>query len=492
MTSLPPWNMDDHIDKLIKTKEAGKYYCPVCNGHNLSINRRSGAFSCWDGCSSAAVREALSPLKSIAETPAEYTEKLVRKKVDREVDLKAAHLNSQVDYYAEMVVNGFMTAPMAASRLSEWAKENHYDYIEAKRLLEGLLGDLAATETALKQKADDLRGDIASFNEIEDPFLRVLTAKSVASNYGITLKHVEDLAAIGSQGKTEPSNMSALVNDLFSQVERRATGEAPPGLMSGYDDLDALTQGFQPGELTILAGRPAMGKTAFLMGVAQFIAEAGKKVMLFSLEMAKEQLGYRILSGLSQIEVGKMRSGNLSEDDWARLAIATSRASDLPIDIRDTPAIRIDSVFKAIEETEERPDIVFIDYLQLLSGPRSNEYENVTYNSKRLKELARTYNIPVVCLSQLNRGVEQRQNKRPGMSDIRESGGVEQDADIIAMLYRDEYYNPDTPDRGIAEVILVKHRNGPTGTVKLLFEGRFTKFYNLGEQALPPNADLDF
>jgi replicative DNA helicase len=267
-----------------------------------------------------------------------------------------------------------------------------------------------------------------------------------------------------------------ILTSTFSDIENRAEGMVLPGVSCGFYDLDAMTQGFQRSDLIITAGRPSMGKTSFCLGIARNIAAFHKlPVAVFSLEMSKEQLVYRLLSGEVQIESGRLRAGRISQNEWEPLGHAISSLSQLPVFIDDTPNISVTEMRSKARRLQAEQGgalgLIMIDYLQLMEGSGSeNRVQELSRVTRSLKGLARELNVPIIALSQLSRGVESRTNKRPMMSDLRESGSIEQDA---------EYYNPDTPDRGIAEIIINKHRNGPVGTVKLLFEPQFTRFRNL-------------
>ncbi len=284
------------------------------------------------------------------------------------------------------------------------------------------------------------------------------------------------------QGLTATSD---ILTQTFSEIEKRNLGIATPGIPCGFYDLDALTQGFQRSDLIITAGRPAMGKTSFCLGIARNIAAIQKlPVAVFSLEMSKEQLVYRLLSGESRIESGRLRSGRVSQHEWQSLASAIDSLSRLPIFIDDTPNISVVEMRSKARRLQAEQGgvlgLILIDYLQLMEGSGSeNRVQELSRITRSLKGLARELGVPIIALSQLSRGVESRSDKRPMMSDLRESGSIEQDADLIIMLYREDYYVPDTPDRGISEIIIAKHRNGPVGTVKLLFEPQFTQFRNL-------------
>jgi replicative DNA helicase len=289
-----------------------------------------------------------------------------------------------------------------------------------------------------------------------------------------------------SQGKAKQDLVSAaeILTNTFSEIEDRNTGSVVPGLPCGFYDLDAMTQGFQRSDLVIVAGRPSMGKTSFVLNIARNIAQLHKlPIAVFSLEMSKEQLIYRLLSSEAQIESSRLRAGRIGQHEWEPLGRAIASLSDLRIYIDDTPDIAITEMRskcrRLMAEQGGSLGLIMLDYLQLMEGSGDNRVQELSKMTRSLKGLARELNVPILTLSQLSRGVESRTNKRPMMSDLRESGSIEQDADLIVMLYRDEYYNPDTPDRGTAEVIITKHRNGPTGTVKLLFEPQFTRFRNL-------------
>ncbi len=284
-----------------------------------------------------------------------------------------------------------------------------------------------------------------------------------------------------------------ILTQTFADIEERSVGMSSPGLACGFYDLDGRTQGFQRSDLIIVAGRPSMGKTAFCLGLARNIAAQYKlPVAIFSLEMSKEQIVQRLLASEARIEGGRLRSGKLSQQDWEPLGHAISRLSELRLFIDDTPNISVTEMRSRARKLQAEQGgvlgMILIDYLQLMEGSGSeNRVQELARITRALKGLARELNVPIIALSQLSRGVESRSDKRPMMADLRESGSIEQDADLIMMLYREEYYNPDTPDRGIAEVIITKHRNGPTGTVKLLFEPQFTRFLNLAA----PNRQYD-
>ncbi|MDZ8095234.1 MAG: replicative DNA helicase [Nostoc sp. DedQUE05] len=318
------------------------------------------------------------------------------------------------------------------------------------------------------------------------------------------LPQVLDRAEQKIFGVTQERPQSGLVHisdtliNNFQDIEERNQGISLPGIPSGFYDLDAMTSGFQRSDLIIVAARPAMGKTSFSMNIAQYIAnyeiiikrdniDERKKlpVCIFSLEMSKEQLTQRLLASEAQIESSYLRTGRLSQTQWEPLSRAIGILSEMPIYIDDTPNITVTqmrSQARRLQAEQGTLGLIVIDYLQLMEGAGDNRVQELSKITRQLKGLARELSVPVIALSQLSRGVEARTNKRPMLSDLRESGSIEQDADLVIMLYRDEYYSPDTPDRGIAEVIVAKHRNGPTGTIKVLFDPLFTKFKNYAGQ----------
>jgi len=275
-----------------------------------------------------------------------------------------------------------------------------------------------------------------------------------------------------------------LIN-TFNTIEDLHQKTALPGITTSFYDLDAMTSGFGRSDLIILAGRPSMGKTALGLQIAYNIAKEHQlPVAIFSLEMSQEQLAQRLLASEAEIESNRLRAGRITQSDLEPLSKAMANLSELPIYIDDNANLTVTQMRSQVRrlqsEQGKKLGLVLLDYLQLMEGSGSdNRVQELSRITRNLKGLAREIDVPVIALSQLSRGVEARTNKRPMMSDLRESGSIEQDADLVIMLYRDEYYNPDTVDRGIAEVIVTKHRNGPTGTIKLLFKAEFTKFLSL-------------
>jgi len=257
------------------------------------------------------------------------------------------------------------------------------------------------------------------------------------------------------------------------------------GIPSGFVDLDKMTAGFQRNDLIILAARPSVGKTAFALNVAQNVAvRAGESVAIFSLEMSAAQLVQRMVCAESNVDATRMRTGELKGDDWEKLSMAIGSLSDAQIYIDDTPGITVADIRAKCRRLKKEKGLgmILIDYLQLIQGrgkAGENRQQEVSEISRTLKMIARELEVPVIALSQLSRGVEQRQDKRPMMSDLRESGSIEQDADIVAFLYRDDYYDKESEKKNIIEIIIAKQRNGPVGTVELVFLKQFNKFVNL-------------
>ena len=256
------------------------------------------------------------------------------------------------------------------------------------------------------------------------------------------------------------------------------------GVSTGYHDLDEMTSGLQKGDLVIVAGRPSMGKTTFSMNIAEYAA-AHKKLptAIFSMEMPAEQLTLRLLSSMGRVDQTRIRTGKLTDEDWPRIATAVKIFNDVPMFIDDSPALSPTEVrarARRLMREHGQLGLIVLDYLQLMQvgGSSDNRTAEISEISRSLKSLAKELSVPVIALSQLNRSLEQRPNKRPVMSDLRESGAIEQDADLIIFIYRDEVYNPESPDKGTAEIIIAKQRNGPIGSVRLTFLGKYTRFEN--------------
>ena len=330
-----------------------------------------------------------------------------------------------------------------------------------------ILRRLIQTSTDIITQSYEDRGDVESFLDEAERAIFDISEKRVRPSF-YPIKDV--------------------VKDSFKILERLyEKKELVTGVPSGFKDLDRMTAGFQPSDLIIVAGRPSMGKTAFCLNIAQYAAIQKKTpIAIFSLEMSKEQLGIRMLCSEAHVEGTKLRSGYLSESDWPRLTIAAGNLSDASIYIDDTDALTILELrakARRLKTEQGGLGMVIIDYLQLMKGRSRVEsrQQEISEISRSLKALAKELNIPVIAVSQLSRKTEERTGNRPQLSDLRESGAIEQDADLILFIYRDEIYNraEDNPNKGMAEIIIGKQRNGPTGKIDLAFLDKFTTFKEL-------------
>ena len=298
------------------------------------------------------------------------------------------------------------------------------------------------------------------------------------------------IAEQGRRGRADFTPIREAMKDAFQILQERYENQGSvTGLPTGFHDLDEMTAGLQPSDLIILAARPAMGKTTLALNIAEHAAYKTKKaVIVYSMEMSASQLAFRLISSIGRINATRLRTGQLEDEDWSRVNMAIKMLSDMKIFIDDTPALSPDVLRSKARRIKREHDLglIVIDYLQLMQVPGSgeNRTNEISEISRSLKALAMELKVPVIALSQLNRGLESRTDKRPVMSDLRESGAIEQDADIITFIYRDEYYNKESNDKGLAEVIIAKQRNGPTGTVKLKFFGEYTRFDNLARDSV--------
>ncbi len=292
------------------------------------------------------------------------------------------------------------------------------------------------------------------------------------------------IAEQGSQHQSGFRNIKDLLGQAVDRIDELFNKDDPiTGVATGFDKFDEMTSGLQPSDLIIVAGRPSMGKTTFVMNIAENAAIKHRMpVAVFSMEMSGEQLAMRMISSLGRINQQNLRTGKLEDSDWPRITSAIAMLSEAPVFVDDTPALSPTEVRARARRIKREHDLglIIIDYLQLmgLSGGSENRATEISEISRSLKALAKELNVPVIALSQLNRGLEQRPDKRPVMSDLRESGAIEQDADVITFIYRDEVYNEDSPDKGTAEILIRKQRNGPTGMCRLTFLGQYTKFEN--------------
>jgi replicative DNA helicase len=302
-------------------------------------------------------------------------------------------------------------------------------------------------------------------------------------------RHVFEIAEAGAHGRAGLISVRSILPSVVDGIDRRfRSPDKITGVASGFNQIDQLTGGLQPGDLIIIAGRPSMGKTTLAVNIAENAA-IGAQVpcAIFSMEMSAEQLSLRMISSLGRINQSNLRTGRLSDEDWPRIDSAMNQLSQAPIFIDETPALTPTELRARARrlKREHKLGLVVVDYLQLMQvpGTKENRATEISEISRTLKALARELSVPVIALSQLNRSVEQRVEKRPVMSDLRESGALEQDADVIFMIYREEVYEPSTARKGIADIIIAKQRNGPTGEVQLTFLGAFTKFENYAPEA---------
>lgn len=301
-----------------------------------------------------------------------------------------------------------------------------------------------------------------------------------------------EIAEAGARNAEGFQHINPLLTQVVERIQELHDAENPSditGVPTGFADLDKQTSGLQGGDLVIVAGRPSMGKTAFALNIAENVAvDTGLPVAVFSMEMGGTQLAMRMLTSIGRLDSQRVRTGRLNDDEWSRLSFALGKLHEAPIYIDESGGLNpVDLRARARRLYRQcgQLGLIVIDYIQLMVSAKQNENRatEVSEISRSLKSLAKELKVPIIALSQLSRKVEERTDKRPMMSDLRESGAIEQDADVIMMLYREEYYKPDTPDKGIAECIIGKQRNGPTGTVRLAFLGEYTRFENLAHGA---------
>lgn len=428
----------------------------------------------------------------------------------------------------QAVLGGMMIEREAISKVAEFLRPEDF-YREAHRLIFGAMQELfnknepvdLVTVTEFLRKADKLEsaGGIAYITSLANS---VPTAANITYHGKIVeeksllrqlINSATNIAGMGYEASEEVANIldkaekmilevsgrkiggdftpiKSIIFDAFGKIEQLyASKGGITGLASGFKDLDRLTSGLQASDLILIAARPSMGKTAFTLNIATNVAVREQKaVAFFSLEMSKEQLVQRMLCSEASIDSQRLRIGELEDRDWSKLISAADRLSSAPIFIDDTPGITVMEMRSKARRLKIEHDLklIIIDYLQLMQGSGGkggeNRQQEISEISRSLKALAREINVPVIALSQLSRSVESRQVKKPMLSDLRESGSLEQDADIVAFLYREDYYNPDTENKNITEVIIAKHRNGPVDTVQLFFHKQFTKFIDLSHR----------
>lgn len=318
----------------------------------------------------------------------------------------------------------------------------------------------------------------ASTEIMDDSYSKQDNVEGVLDN---AEKRIFNIAEKRSSGGFEP--LSTILERGFIEIERMFNNKGvTTGVPSPFPELDSKTSGFQKGDMILIAARPSMGKTTLALNLAEHAAlRAGKSVAIFSLEMSTEQLAYKLLCSEANVDMLKLRTGELDDKDWENIARASGPLSQAKIFIDDTAGISVTEMRSKCRrlKLEHGIDMIMIDYLQLMSGSGENRQQEVSEISRSIKALAKEMSCPVIALSQLSRAPEQRADHRPMLSDLRESGSIEQDADLVMFLYRDEYYNKDSEDKNIAECIIAKQRNGPVGTVKLAWLGQFSRFARL-------------
>lgn len=428
--------------------------------------------------------------------------------IDREAIAKASEILTSDDFYREahrVIYSGmlelynrneavdFVTLTEILKRDNKLADVGGSAYITA-------LADMVPTAANVKYHAE-IVADKSTLRQMVHVATEIAANGYEASDdVNVLLDEAESkiLAIANKNKRTDFTHVNDIVNDAIIQIEKLAQNAGGiTGIPTDFIDLDRLTSGLHPSDFIILAARPSMGKTALALNIASNVAlKAHKKiggepksVAIFSLEMSKEQLVNRMLCAEGQIDSQRLRVGEMGEDDWARLWQACDSLSKAKLYIDDTPGITaMDMRSRARRlKAEHGLDLIVVDYLQLMqgSGKRNNtgdRQQEVSEISRSLKALARELDVPVIALSQLSRSVEARTVKRPMLSDLRESGSLEQDADIVAFLYREDYYNQDTENKNITELIIAKHRNGAVDTVRLFFQKQFTKFLNMAKQ----------
>ena len=387
--------------------------------------------------------------------------------------------------------------PFDAVTLGEWFEsQGHMDLVAGGAYLVELASttpsaaNIAAYAEIVRDKAV-MRQLIEVGTEIVNDAFQP-EGKESDEMLAIAEQKVFAIAEQGARGRTDFVAMNDALKDAFEVLRVRSeSGGTVTGLPTGYTEFDMMTAGLQPTDLVILAARPAMGKTTFALNIAEYAAIKSKKaVAVFSMEMSAGQLAMRLISSVGRINATRLRTGQLADADWSRVTSAIRILKDqAKVFIDDTPGLSPDVLRSKARRLKREHDLglIVIDYLQLMSVPGNNENRatEISEISRSLKGLAKELNVPVIALSQLNRSLETRTDKRPVMADLRESGAIEQDADMIVFIYRDDYYNKETsPDKGLAEIIIGKQRSGPTGSCKLRFFGEYTRFDNLSHDSI--------
>lgn len=408
--------------------------------------------------------------------------------VSQHLNIETFYLNSHQIIYKGSLVLYSEGKKIDYITLTTWLQDNKLsEYIEDLSLIADFVNQVSAIgyledyialiyEKYLRRLLIDLGyGIIESGYSTEIPLDKIFS------------KIEQKLLLLNDQKQKEVFSSSAeILTQILEEIKERLKTAELPGLTSSFSDLDAITQGFHNSDLIIIAGRPSMGKTAFSLAIAKNIAtKFNLGIVFFSLEMTKQQLLYRLLATETHISHTRLRSGRISKEEWLNINEGIDTLSNLSLYIDDSPNISVAEMHfkikKLKQENERQLGVIFVDYLQLLEDieKSDNRVQELSKITRSLKKLARELDVPIIVLSQLSRNVETRTNKRPMLSDLRESGSIEQDADVVIMLYRDEYYNNNTSEKNIIEVILAKQRNGPVGTAKLKFHPQYLYFENI-------------
>ncbi len=415
--------------------------------------------------------------------------------IDKEAQLEAAELLSPNDFYKDSHKQVFQAIVTLSNRGEPVDLVTVCDELDNQKLLERVGGaaylasvaNMTPTAAHVRHYANIVREKALLRNMIRAATEIVGKSYEYVSDVEEYLDEAEQLIFEVARSRESKSfvSLEEALNETMEKLEKLYTRKGGvTGIPSGYSDLDNLTSGFQDSDLVIIAARPSMGKTTLGLNIAQHIAlEENKPVAFFSLEMSKEQLAQRMLCSYVEVDSQRLRRGYLSSEDWPRLTQALGPLSRAPLYIDDTAAISVMEMRAKARRLrmEKGLSAIFVDYLQLMRGHEKveNRQQEISSISRSLKALAKELDCPVIALSQLSRAVEQRTDKRPILSDLLESGGIEANADLVMFIYRDEYYNEDSEQKNITEVIISKQRNGPTGKVELLFKDRFNKFVNL-------------
>ncbi|MEA2497783.1 MAG: replicative helicase, partial [Actinomycetota bacterium] len=389
-------------------------------------------------------------------------------------------------YEAIMAIFARGEAPDAVTVADELTRRDTLEAIGGKPAILGLLdayptASSAARYARIVEEHARLRRLVDAGNRVQE------IGFSIPENVDNAVDEAEEIIyqVADRRMRNDLQEIKPLLNESMEEIEKLyERGESITGIASGFHDLDEITSGFQPSNLIIVAARPSMGKSALMSDFALHSAlKVNKPVVLFNLEMSRHELVKRFLASDAKVDAQRLAKGSLQEQDWTRLSASLGRLAEAPIFIDDSANVTLMEIRAKCRRLKQKHGLglVIIDYLQLMQSPSKSEnrQQEVSEISRNLKILARELHVPVICASQLNRGVEYRSDKRPLLGDLRESGSIEQDSDVVMFIYRDEVYNPDSEARGEAELIIAKHRNGPTGIVRLAFMNQYTKFASI-------------